>query len=153
MAGLQVELCSSVYIDKEKITLQRFQYKTPFACFFPFSSSCCLCLHNGRIFVFYNNRWSDWIDQVSQPCSEMFVSLFASMSPVHLLSSLMVPSHCKHFIQFSSFFCGMWHVYEQLHKTMPRESGSSQCKKAWHVSVDVFLCCAWTNLRYWRHSA
>lgn len=138
MAGLQVELFSSVYIDEETITLLRFQYEI-----------------SGRLFVFYNNWADDLTELISFPSHAVrSLSVYSLVySPVLLLSSLMVSSHCRRFIQFSSFFCGMSHVYEQLHKTVPLQSGGSQCKKAWHFSIDIFLCCVWTNMRYWRNSA
>lgn len=147
--------CVVLYIDKERTTLPRFKYEISFACFSPFSSSCCLCPHNGRMFVSYNN-WTHDLTELICFLNHAVISLsvYSLVYIPVLLSSLMVASHCRHFIKFSSFFCGMSHVYEQLRKTLPLESGESQCKKAQYFSVDAFLCwcCDWTNLRYSRNS-
>lgn len=121
---LQVELCSS--------------------CFSPFSSSCCLCSHTGRLFVFYSYWTADLIELISFPNDAVrSLSVYSLVFlPVLLLSSLMVSKHCRHFIQFSSFFsCDMSRVYEQLHKPVPLESEESQCRKAWHL-----LFCAVSEL-------
>lgn len=108
--------------------------------FFPILFLLLLCQQWKSFFVFSSTWADDLTESISFPkyTVRSWSVCFLVCPIAFLLYTLMVSSHHRLFF-FLSIFCGVSHVHEQLHKTIPLEHGASQCKKAWRFPWMLFL--------------